>query len=325
MISVIVPAFNVESAIANTLNSILGQTYSEIEIIVIDDGSTDKTGRIIDTYASRYEQIIAVHTQNQGVTAARLIGIKRAAGEWIGFIDADDEIESDMYELLLKNAELYNADISHCGYQMVFPDGRISYFHNTGCLVQQDKIAGLKDLLDGSLIEPSLCNKLFRKTLFCGLLHNQIDKSIKINEDLLMNYILFSEANTAIFQDVCKYHYLVRNTSASRKSLNQYKIFDPIRVKQIILDMNINNMAEATMKAYIKTCINVYNSLVLDKTGQFIKEQKKIRELIQEHKKWVSFLNGKQHFLASFILYCPIVYKPIYRLYAKYLLKNLYE
>ena len=141
----------------------------------------------------------------------------------------------------------------------------------------------------------------------------------------LMNYILFSEANTAIFQDVCKYHYLVRNTSASRKSLNQYKIFDPIRVKQIILDMNINNMAEATMKAYIKTCINVYNSLVLDKTGQFIKEQKKIRELIQEHKKWVSFLNGKQHFLASFILYCPIVYKPIYRLYAKYLLKNLYE
>ena len=325
MISVIVPAFNVESAIANTLNSILGQTYSEIEIIVIDDGSTDKTGRIIDTYASRYEQIIAVHTQNQGVTAARLIGIKRAAGEWIGFIDADDEIESDMYELLLKNAELYNADISHCGYQMVFPDGRISYFHNTGCLVQQDKIAGLKDLLDGSLIEPSLCNKLFRKTLFCGLLHNQIDKSIKINEDLLMNYILFSEANTAIFQDVCKYHYLVRNTSASRKSLNQYKIFDPIRVKQIILDMNINNMAEATMKAYIKTCINVYNSLVLDKTGQFIKEQKKIRELILEHKKWVSFLNGKQHFLASFILYCPIVYKPIYRLYAKYLLKNLYE
>lgn len=325
MISVIVPAFNVESAIANTLNSILGQTYSEIEIIVIDDGSTDKTGRIIDTYASRYEQIIAVHTQNQGVTAARLIGIKRAAGEWIGFIDADDEIESDMYELLLKNAELYNADISHCGYQMVFPDGRISYFHNTGCLVQQDKIAGLKDLLDGSLIEPSLCNKLFRKTLFCGLLHNQIDKSIKINEDLLMNYILFSEANTAIFQDVCKYHYLVRNTSASRKSLNQYKIFDPIRVKQIILDMNINNMAEVTMKAYIKTCINVYNTLVLDKTGQFIKEQKKIRELIQEHKKWVSFLNGKQHFLASFILYCPIVYKPIYRLYAKYLLKNLYE
>ena len=325
MISVIVPAFNVESEIANTLNSILKQTYSEIEIIVIDDGSTDKTGRIIDTYASRYKQIIAVHTQNQGVTAARLIGIKRAAGEWIGFIDADDEIESDMYELLLKNAELYNADISHCGYQMVFPDGRISYFHNTGCLVQQDKIAGLKDLLDGSLIEPSLCNKLFRKTLFCGLLHNQIDKSIKINEDLLMNYILFSEANTAIFQDVCKYHYLVRNTSASRKSLNQYKIFDPIRVKQIILDMNINNMAEVTMKAYIKTCINVYNTLVLDKTGQFIKEQKKIRELIQEHKKWVSFLNGKQHFLASFILYCPIVYKPIYRLYAKYLLKNLYE
>lgn len=326
MISVIVPAYNVESAISNTLNSIIAQTYSEIEVIVIDDGSTDKTGSVIDTYASKYEQIIAVHTKNQGVTAARLSGIRQASGEWIGFIDADDEIEPDMYELLLKNAEKYNADISHCGYQMVFPDGRISYFHNTGCLVEQDRITGLKDLLDGSLIEPSLCNKLFRKNLFYSLLHNSgIDKSIKINEDLLMNYILFSKANKAVFQDICKYHYLVRSMSASRKSLDQYKIFDPIRVKQIILNMNIDNMDEAAMKAYVGTCVNVYNSLVLDKTGRFVKEQNTVWKLIYEHKKWIPLLSRKQHFLASFILYCPIGYKPIYRFYAKYLLKNSYE
>ena len=326
MISVIVPAFNVESTIIRTLDSILAQTYSEIEVIVVDDGSADETGKVIDIYASQHKQVMVTHTKNQGVTAARLAGVTQASGEWIGFVDGDDEIESDMYELLLKNAEQYGADIAHCGYQMVFADGRVSYFHNTGCLVQQDRTTGLKDLLDGSMVEPGLCNKLFRKTLFQSLLHTTVmDRSIKINEDLLMNYILFSNANMSVFQDICKYHYLVRSTSASRASLNQYKIFDPIRVKQLILDMKIDGMTEAAQRAYIGTCVNVYNSLVLDKSGQFSGEQKTVCNLVKEHKTWISLLSRKQQFLAHLILYWPTGYKPIYRIYAKYLLKSCYE
>lgn len=326
MISVIVPAFNVESTIIRTLDSILAQTYPEIEVIVVDDGSVDETGRVIDNYASQHKRVTAIHTENQGVTAARLTGVAQASGEWIGFVDGDDEIEPDMYELLLKNAERYDADISHCGYQMIFADGRVSYFHNTGCLVQQDRTTGLKDLLDGSMVEPGLCNKLFRKTLFQSLLHTTVmDRSIKINEDLLMNYILFSNANMSVFQDICKYHYLVRSTSASRDSLNQHKIFDPIRVKQLILDMKIDGMTEAAQRAYIGTCVNVYNSLVLDKSGQFSGEQKTVCNLVKEHKTWISLLSRKQQFLAHLILYWPTGYKPIYRFYVKYFLKNCYE
>lgn len=326
MISVIVPAFNVESTIIRTLDSILAQTYPEIEVIVVDDGSADKTGKVIDNYASQHKRVMVIHTQNQGVTAARLTGVAQASGEWIGFVDGDDEIEPDMYKLLLKNAEQYGADISHCGYQMIFADGRVSYFHNTGCLVQQDRTTGLKDLLDGSMVEPGLWNKLFRKNLFQSLLHTTVmDRSIKINEDLLMNYILFSNANMSVFQDICKYHYLVRSTSASRASLNQHKIFDPIRVKQLILDMKINGMTEAARRAYIGTCVNVYNSLVMDKSGQFVREQKSVRNLVKEHKAWIPLLSRKQQILARFILYCPAGYKPIYRFYAKYLLKSCYE
>ena len=326
MISVVVPAFNVESTIIRTLESILTQTYSEIEVIAVDDGSTDETGRIIDAYSSQHERVLVIHTKNRGVTAARLAGVEQASGEWIGFVDGDDEIEPDMYEMLLKNAEQYGADISHCGYQMIFADGRISYFHNTGCRVQQDRTTGLKDLLDGSLVEPGLWNKLFHKTLFHSLLHTEMmDRSIKINEDLLMNYILFSSANRSVFQDICKYHYLVRSTSTSRASLNQHKIFDPISVKQLILDMKIDGMTEAAEKAYIGTCINVYNSLVMDKTGEFSREQKIIWNLVKEHKGWIPLLSTKQQILASLILHWPTGYKPIYRFYAKYLLKNCYE
>lgn len=326
MISVIVPAFNVETAIIRTLDSILAQTYPEIEVIVVDDGSVDETGSVIDNYALQHKRVTAIHTENQGVTAARLTGVSQASGEWIGFVDGDDEIEPDMYEMLLKNAEQYRADISHCGYQMIFDDGRISYFHNTGCLVQQDRTTGLKDLLDGTRVEPGLCNKLFRKTLFQSLLHTTVmDRSIKINEDLLMNYILFSNANISVFQDVCKYHYLVRSTSVSRASLNQHKIFDPIRVKQLILDMKIDGMTEAAQRAYIGTCVNVYNSLVLDRSSQFAGEQKEVWDLVKEHKVWIPLLSRKQQFLAYLILYWPTGYKPIYRFYAKYFLKNCYE
>ena len=121
MISVIVPAFNVEQTIKRTLDSILAQTYQNIEIIVVNDGSKDETGAIIDSYAAQNREIIAIHTQNQGVTAARLTGVKHASGEWIGFVDSDDEIEPDMYEMLLNNALQYEAEMSHCGDQKIFP------------------------------------------------------------------------------------------------------------------------------------------------------------------------------------------------------------
>lgn len=325
-ISIIVPVYNLQNELKRCVFSIQAQTYSNIEIILVNDGSTDDSWNVINELALQDNRVIPINKDNGGVTSARLTGIAIASGEYIGFVDGDDEIEPDMYGLLLKNAKQYGADISHCGYQMVFADGRINYFHNTGCLVHQDKITGLEALLDGALVEPGLCNKLFHKNLFRSLLHTSVmDKSIKINEDLLMNYILFSNANISVFQDTCKYHYLVRSTSASRASLNQHKIFDPIRVKQLILDMKIDGMSEAAEKAYIGTCVNVYNSVVLDRTGQFAQEQKTVRNLVKVHKEWIPLLSRKQKFLANLILYWPTGYKPIYRFYAKYFMKNCYE
>ena len=166
LISIIVPAYNIESHIGRCLDSILAQTHKRIEIIIVDDGSTDGTGIIIDQYASIDQRIIPIHKENGGVTSARIDGIKKASGEYLGFVDGDDYIEPEMFEKLLDNAIKYDADISHCGYQMVFP-GRVEYYYNTGRIVQQDKIAGLKDLLSGSFIEPGLWNKLYYMKMLC--------------------------------------------------------------------------------------------------------------------------------------------------------------
>lgn len=235
-ISIILPAYNIAQFISTTLESILAQTYSNLEIIVVNDGSKDGTAAIIDTYAMKDPRIKAIHKENGGVTSARLRGVAEATGEWIGFVDGDDYIEPQMYERLLKNALSYNADISHCGYQMVFPNGRVDYYYNTGRLVKQDRISGLKDLISGSYIEPGLCNKLFHKTLFHSLLHGEaVDTSIKINEDLLMNYWLFKKADVVVYEDFCPYHYVLRKGSAATSKVNEHKLWDPLRVTKIIL------------------------------------------------------------------------------------------
>lgn len=325
-ISVIIPAYNLQDEISRAIDSVLHQTYEPIEIVVVDDGSTDGTADIIDEYSRRYSNVLVIHRTNGGVSSARLEGIKAATGQWIGFVDGDDEIEPDMYEFLMNNAVKYHADISHCGYQMMFADGHVNYFYDTGRLVQQDRITGLKDLLSGSFVEPGLCNKLFRKNLFHSLLHdNSMPTDIKINEDLLMNYILFAKASQSVYEDQCKYHYLIRSNSASRSGLNWNKIYDPIRVKELICEMEIEGMEEATKKARLSTYINVYNALMLDCSLQYKEHIRHIHNKIIEQKDTAVFLGKKQKMLFYLLLHFPVVYRPIYNFYCKYLQKKKYE
>ena len=197
LISVIVPAYNVAPWLSRCLDSLLAQTYENLEIVVVDDGSADNTREILEGYAAKYENIHAIFQKNGGVTAARLAGAAAAAGEWIGFVDGDDTVEADMFRHLLENAQTYGADISHCGHRVMFPDGRVEYVHNSGTLRVQDHLTGVRDLLDGGQVEGSLCTKLFRRELFDGL-KEWLDTSIRNNEDYLMNYYLFSKAKAAV-------------------------------------------------------------------------------------------------------------------------------
>ena len=111
-ISIIVPAYNVAKWLPRCLNSLIRQSYKELEIIVINDGSTDETGNIIDEFAKKDERIIAIHQENKGLIAVREKGISIASGMYIGFVDGDDSVLPEMYERLIHNAIRYNASIS---------------------------------------------------------------------------------------------------------------------------------------------------------------------------------------------------------------------
>ena len=314
LISIIVPAYNVEKYVKKTIESILSQTYNSIEVICIDDGSKDNTLSALKSIAEKDSRVKVFSKDNEGVTKARKYGVEKANGEYIGFVDADDEIEPTMYERLYINLNKFNADISHCGHEVFYLDGRREYYYNTGRLEQQDTISGIQSLISGSF-EPGLCNKLYHNTLLHSFFQSGLmDYSIKINEDLLMNYYLFKTAKSSVYEDVCLYRYLKREGSASSSKLNDYLIWDQIRVKRIIMeDAMGTDFEENAHKAYLLTCIHVYNSIIEYSNTEFITDQKKVWKIICDNKESVQLLNKKYRLLAKMIISTPNIYRILYK------------
>jgi glycosyltransferase involved in cell wall biosynthesis len=223
LISVIVPTYNGEKYIGRCMESILCQTYGNLEIIVVNDGSTDNTNTILSQYAAKYnnddfQRIIIVNKKNGGIASARNKGLETAKGEYIGFVDHDDTIEKDMYETLVKNALKYNADISHCGTKTVYPEKTKIYCNNTGETFVQDNTQALNYLFKPGHGISTVWNKLYKAKLFENVKFNEDIKEGA--DDLLINYSLFSNANIIAFTDAAKYNWYQIAASVSYKSIN---------------------------------------------------------------------------------------------------------
>lgn len=320
LLSIIIPAYNLENYIERTVCNVLDQTYRPFEVIIVNDGSKDRTGEIIDRLAVRYpDQLRILHIPNGGVTNARLTGVQAATGDWIGFVDGDDLIEPNLYDTLIGNAQRYKADISHCGYYMTFPSRAIPY-HGSSQVILSDREESLLQLLSGKLVEPALCNKVFARDLFSKLLSGDlIDQSIKINEDLLMNYFLFRESNRSVFEDVCLYHYMVRSRSAANSAINEHRLLDPLRVRKVIMQK-----CEDQPAIYPLACENYARQLITLATHSV----KEAPALIRPHRKQAietlrSFLREKPplersiHLMARWAAYFPASYRLVHSVYGK--------
>lgn len=148
LITVIIPVYNTEQYLTTCLDSLLQQTFQDFEVILIDDGSKDKTGEICDEYSSRFPKIKVIHQKNRGVSAARKIGLEMACGKYIISVDADDWMEEDMLESLFFCAEQNDADITFCDYDKVYKD-RIEIVDNQ--LEKLDNISYLRAQMGGGM------------------------------------------------------------------------------------------------------------------------------------------------------------------------------
>lgn len=326
LISIIVPAFNIEDYIERCLASLLNQSYYNLEIIVVNDGSTDNTKEKVEEIVQSDARVKIISTENRGVSHARNIGIAQAKGEYIGFVDGDDEVEVDMYEVLIKNAHIYNADISHCGYKMVFPSKQVEYY-GSGIIKKQSKKEALGDLLSGYPIEPGLCNKLYRRELFKSI---RLNESIRYNEDLLANFYLFELADKSVYLDETKYHYILRKNSAATSKNNIKKMKDPVKVWEeiLILVSGDPTLYEIALKRFLHVLVN--NILYFEPNiNEDIKKYQKVckmklREQLKNNRNVYLLKSLKIFFLLYGSSYFPFVMKNIKRIYNSFH-KNKYK
>lgn len=310
-ISVIIPAYNVAQWLPRCVESVLGQTYENLEILLINDGSTDDTGTIVDTYAERDSRVVAIHQENAGLVAVREKGISLATGEYVGFVDGDDVIEPDFFQRLLMNAIKYNADISHCGMKFCFYDGRVKLHYGTGEIIEFDNVTGVNELLRGGKIEPSLCNKLYRREL---LKDSCLDLSVTNNEDMLRNFILFSRAGKSVFEDFCGYQYWRRAESMSNSGFKAKVCRDVLRARALISDHADLQVQIAARQSYINVLISCYNSAIGTKTEDAKEIQQYCKNELRRLKPHFKVLSKGLYLRAFAILNIPAIYHPLQRL-----------
>ena len=326
-VSIIIPVFNLEKFIEKCIKSVLNQTYKNIEVIAVDDGSTDNSLSILYKLQNYDKRLIVIHKENGGVSSARIVGMKNASGNWIGFVDGDDTIDENMYEILVNNAVKFKADISHCGYKMII-NNEIRYFHDTKEIIIQTKEKGLIDLLMGERVEPGLWNKLYnrkiiKKYIQCNL--PNFDQSIKINEDLLMNYYLFNYSNKSVFVDECLYNYIIRDNSASRGELTYNKIFDPIKVRNIICGHCDNQLKDIASFVRLRTSIYVYLSIIIANEKKYDLYKSKIKKLIKDYYFNSKIMTKNIRILSLLIINFSYPFNLLYKIYYKYIQKKIYN
>lgn len=241
-LSIIVPVYNVEKYINKCIDSILNQTFWDFELLLIDDGSTDNSGKICDEYAKRDKRIVCVHKENGGVSAARNKGLDIAKGDYIGFVDGDDYIHKDMYKELIYHLEKDNADVSICSATLVFGNYNKSEA-NTG---EVYFFCGKKTCYENLLLNNfgfSICNKIFKRDLCESL---RFDVEMKVAEDSYFNYLALKHVNKVVKINKALYFYVKEREGSAMSSdfsdchmqiLEYYKlVYEDIKNEESMID-----------------------------------------------------------------------------------------
>ena len=306
-ISVIVPIYKVEKYLNKCIDSIINQTYKNLEIILVDDGSPDDCGKICDEYAKKDSRIKVIHKENGGLSSARNSGLDIATGNYIGFVDSDDWIDIDMYETMMKYAISQKADIIRCGIH-IHENGKIFDEVNSDIDLNKDMDVKIKELIDGGILQGAAWNKLYKKFFFDDI---RYDETIFRNEDSLASYYILKKAKKVIAIKECKYNYLIRQGSIIMSGLNLAS-FDMIRIAKIFIDNEINNKITKSycLKRFVFISLHLLTQLIRE--NKFIEKFNDIRSDIIKYKKEIykcKIIKFRDKVKISLVIYTPFMYK----------------
>lgn len=270
-ISIVVPVFNTEKYLNECINSLINQSLKNIEIILVDDGSTDNSLEICNKYAKIDARVIVLKQMNKGAAAARNTGLDIAKGEYIGFVDSDDWINEKMYNILYSKAKEHDADIVTCNIEKRCKTGAIILFSIDKSEYMISKNDAMSILLENQRITYSPCNKIYNKKLFENL---RFSEGI-ILEDKDLLYRLVDKANRVYYvgQPLYYYRYVENSTLHSEFSL-----------KKLDEHMVMKDMYEFYQKFYPEYASRVYSRYFLTNIILYINLIKYNRSLIGQYK-----------------------------------------
>lgn len=311
LVSIIVPIYNSEKYLKDCLDSLANQTYKEIEVVCVDDGSKDGSGNICDEYGDKYSNFKVVHQQNGGVCAARNTGLDNASGDYFCFVDSDDTIPLNAIEILHGKMKEYQADIvvGNCAVQTA-GGGFVSFFE-----IGEDVVSdGNENVIKRSpqYIFDSACAKLYSKKTIKDI---RFKVGKKINEDVffvfecLMNCSKIVEINDAV------YRYLYHEGSASHSDFSE-KYYDILYFrdqKTEALEKKYPNEKALINANYARHSVTFLNLLIRAGHKKYEKEIKDMVKDIRKHCKPIDYLPKKEKFKLFLIKHCAWVYIRIMR------------
>lgn len=278
LISVIVPVYNAQRYVRACLDSLIAQTYQNLQILLIDDGSTDGSGEILDDYAKKDARIRCIHQPNGGVSAARNRGLEEATGEWISFVDSDDWLEPNTYETVMELADTHSVDAVSFGYSVDVP-------------MQDPKPRRLSARHYGRLENAELMWSIYHGAVFCWdtVYRRELVETVRYRtdiyrgEDTIFKIEALKNAESVYASDAPFYHYVQSEGSAARGRINARQLtgVDALRWMLEFADRNYPELHDAGIRGYMNILVELYYDMHCDgyrdadREAQILRETKK--------------------------------------------------
>ncbi len=288
LISIIVPVYQMEKHVELCIVSMLNQTYDNIEIIVIDDGSTDQSLRILKKYANEYSHVILLENEHSGLSIARNKGLDIAKGEYITFVDSDDFIHPQMIQTLFENMWDTNSDISIVGWKEVEEDDAKLYnskwkqteVSNHPIVVQ--KLEAIKKMLYQDGTDSCVWGKLYKKNVFDGIRFPEHE----IFEDIAIIFHLLDRVNRVVFSEFAGYFYLQRKSSIIRAKFKEHKmsLIDFMEANEMFLK-KYNELDLAIANRMVRASFHIY--LQIPGTKEYQQYRERIEKIIIKNRRKV--------------------------------------
>ena len=314
LISVIVPIYKVENYLEKCVQSIIEQTYQNLEIILVDDGSPDNCPKLCDDLAKKDDRIKVIHKQNGGLSSARNAGIDVAQGEYIGFVDSDDYIEPQMYELLYNAIEKNNCKLSVCNINYVFENGKTIVKVKNSVDEFFDFNQAIVEMNTFRLFDMGAWSKLYHRDLF----EDMRFPVGKFSEDFFIMYKIFEKANGIAYVSTPCYNYLQRQNSITKNKKINEDFIEAAKSQMEYLDAKYEDLKVLSHTAYASAQLTVYDFYIKNGVKCPKEKIKGYKSIIKENKEYIAkadFLSKSKRLQFKLFLFSTPIYGLVFKIY----------